>query len=107
MDEKRSFTTEEVQALREKLMRMMGSHAAAYPHAVEQAFPRILAKLVEVWETPERAKYLDELTFSSRAGRIGFQGAVANELFNLSTIYAAPPESALPEAKGWSSGNTA
>ena len=107
MAETRNFTTEEVQVLREKLMRLMGSHSAAYPHAVEHAFPRIISKLVEVWDTPERAKYLDELTFSSRAGRVGFQGAVANELFNLSTLFAAPPESAMPEAKGWASGNAA
>ena len=107
MTEKQKYTADEMSALREKFMRMVGARASSYPHAVEQQFPRILAKLIEVWDTPERSKYLDELTFSSRAGRAGFHGAVANELFNLSTIFVVPPESAMPEAKGWNSGNAA
>lgn len=107
MEEKRNYTAEEMVAMREKFMRMLGSQASNYPHTVEQQFPRILSKLIEVWNTPERSKYLDELTFSSRAGRAGFQGAVANELFNLSTIFVVPPESDVPEAKGWNSGNAA
>ena len=107
MTEKQNYTADEMRELREKFMRMLGTKAPSYPHAVEQQFPRILAKLIEVWDTPERSKYLDELTFSSRAGRAGFHGAVANELFSLSTIFVVPPESALPEAKGWNSGSAA
>ena len=107
MAEEQNYTAEEMREMREKFMRMLGDKASCYPHTVEQKFPRILAKLIEVWDTPERSKYLDELTFSSRAGRAGFQGAVANELFSLSTIFVVPAESAIPEAKGWNSGNAA
>ena len=107
MTENQKYTADEMRELREKFMRMLGTKASSYPHSVEQQFPRILAKLIEVWDTTERSKYLDELTFSTRAGRAGFQGAVANELFNLSTIFVVPAESALPEAKGWNSGNAA
>lgn len=107
MTEKRDFTNDEVLAMREKLLRLMGANSSAYPHAVEKEYPRILAKLVEVWDTPELAKYLDDLTFSTRGGRAGFHGAVANELFNLSTLYSVPPESSMPEAKGWNSGTAA
>lgn len=107
MADEQNYTADEMRDMREKFMRMLGDKASCYPHTVEQNFPRILAKLLEVWNTPERSKYLDELTFSSRSGRAGFQGAVANELFSLSTIFVVPPESDIPEAKGWASGNAA
>lgn len=89
---------EDIQAMREKLMGMMGDEASAYPSNIEKGYPRILARLIEVWNTPELPRYLDELTFSTRAGRMGFPSSVAMELFNLGNLDAVQRQ--LPESDG-------
>ena len=77
--------TYDIPALRAKLQACLGPCAADYPKLVEQRFPHILAKLVEVWNTPELEPYLDRLVFSDRDGRRGFPEEVALELFHLGT----------------------
>lgn len=98
------YSTEQVEAMREKLMQLMGPEAGAYPHHLEKGYPRILAKLIEVWNTPELPKYVDELTFSSRAGRAGFSSDVAMDLFNLGMLHAVTSQSQKSESDGWSKG---
>jgi hypothetical protein len=98
------YTPEQIEAMRERLMQLMGPEAAAYPHHLEKGYPRILAKLIEVWNTPELAKYVDELTFSSRAGRAGFSSDVAMDLFNLGTLHAVTSQVQGSDADGWSKG---
>ena len=100
------FTSEEVQAMREKLMHLMGVEASAYPQNIEKGYPRILAKLIEVWRTPELPKYLDDLTFSTRAGRMGFPSGVAMDLFNLGNLEAVQRQLPDSNSTGFSSGVT-
>lgn len=98
------YSSEQIQAMREKLMQLMGPEAGAYPHNLEKGYPRILAKLIEVWNTPELPKYVDELTFSSRAGRAGFSSDVAMDLFNLGMLHAVTSQVRHSDADGWSKG---
>ena len=98
------YSTEQVLAMREKLMQLMGPEAGAYPHNLEKGYPRILAKLIQVWNTPELPKYVDELTFSSRAGRAGFSSDVAMDLFNLGMLNAVTSQAQKSESDGWSKG---
>jgi len=94
----------DIPSLREKMMAHLGEKADAYPRQLEQRFPRILAKLVEIWGKPAASTYLDGLMFSDdRPNRQGFPSDVASELLRLSMIHdalEAPKKS--PSQGGWS-----
>ena len=100
------FSAEEIKAMRDKLMHLMGGEAKAYPENIEKGYPRILAKLIEVWRTPELPKYLDDLTFSTRAGRMGFPSGVAMDLFNLGNLDAVQQQLPDRDSSGFSTGVT-
>lgn len=92
--------------LREKMLLLLGDKTSAYPRQIEQQFPRILAKLVEIWGTPSAGAYLNGLMFSDdRPNRQGFPSDVASELLRLSMIHDAlqSPEKP-PSLGGWSNG---
>ena len=93
-----------VPSLREKMLALLGDKADAYPRQLEQRFPRILAKLVELWGKPAASAYLDGLMFSDdRPNRQGFPSDVASELLKLSMIHDALQSSKKLSAKsGWS-----
>lgn len=57
-----------------------------YPHKLEQQFPRIVEKIVEIWETPQIDAFLTDLLVSGRPGRQGFPPDVAKEIYYLSQI---------------------
>ena len=91
-----STQTQDVAALRAALLAKMGSHADRYPQAIEQRFPRILARIAETWGTYELDHYLEELMLPERQERQGFPTDVATELFHLMNLhgsfgYQAPP----------------
>lgn len=77
--------TYDIPTLRAQLLARLGPCAADYPRQVEQRFPHILAKLVELWDSGELESYLDRLVFCDRDGRRGFPEEVALELFHLGT----------------------
>lgn len=79
--------TYDVVALKARFLELLGEHADVYPVAIEQQYPRILDKIVNMWGKVELEKEFDELMVSSRPGRQGFPPAVAMELFRLSTLY--------------------
>jgi hypothetical protein len=69
-----------------------------YPHKLEQQFPRIAEKIVEMWETPQIDAFLTDLLVSGRPGRQGFPADVAKEIYYLGQIR----ERTRPEAKNTS-----
>lgn len=79
----------DVPGLRRELLDYLGEHQSAYPKAIEAKYPRILARIVELWGKPELDAYFDSLMVSDRAGRQGFPGDVAMEVFSLSTLYGS------------------
>ena len=77
----------DIPGLRAELLACLGEHQDAYPKAIEKNYPRILARIVELWGKPELDAYLGSLMVSDRAGRQGFPGDVAMEVFRLATLY--------------------
>ena len=103
MDDTGSF---DIAALRERMLANLGGTADAYPHRIEQRFPRILARLVELWGRPEADAYLNGLLMADRADRQGFPDDVASELFRLSMIHGAL-QPGKTDRGGWSSSEVA
>ena len=101
MDSKDCF---DISFLREKMLALLGDKASAYPRQIEQHFPRILAKLVDLWGKPAAGAYLNELMFSDdRTNRQGFPSDVASELLRLSMLHDALLSPKKPSSQGgWS-----
>ncbi len=60
---------------------------------LEQKYPRIASKLVQVWQEPTQAEaYLDSLLFKEkdRAYRRGFEGDILVEIMLLSSLVTNP-----------------
>jgi hypothetical protein len=67
-----------------------GNRTDLYPIHVAQQFPHILAKLVELWRTPELDDYFEkDLLTTNRPHRQGFPSEVAVELFRLSNFHSS------------------
>ena len=80
----------DVPALRAKLLESLGEqNAGVYPQHIEQSFPRILAKIAELWGKPALDAFLDSLMVSDRPGRQGFSPEIAMEIFRLSTLHGS------------------
>lgn len=82
----------DIESLRQRLMAALmadGDRAWLYPQEVEREFPRILARIVELWKKPELDDFFDELITTGRSGRQGFPEKVALEIFHLATLHAS------------------
>jgi hypothetical protein len=90
-----------IPALKAQLLERLGPRAADYPQHIEQHYPRILAKLVELWDTDQLEPYLKQLVFTERSGRQGFPDAVAVELFHINAAIQALGLSREPPGFGW------
>ncbi len=88
-------------ALRAKLLEILGENAKVYPELIEQQFPRILGRIVELWGTAELDHYLESLMVSDRPDRQGFHPDVAMEIFRLSMIHGALGLSSKISGTGW------
>ena len=95
--------TFDVQSLRERMLLRLGPDAKAYPEYIEQNYPHILAKLVELWGRPEANSYLDSLMVMDRPGRQGFPADAASEIFRLSMIHGSLEQTLAEEELGWAS----
>ncbi len=72
-----------------ELLEMLSNDGSHYPHALERQFPRILEKIMAMWEKPEIDDYFTELLVSKRSDRRGFPPDVASDIMNLSIVYAS------------------
>jgi hypothetical protein len=99
MDDNRE--SRDVRAIREMLLAKMGRYEKDYPVQIELKFPRILAKLAELWGTADFDAYVDLLLLSDRDGRQGFPPDVANELFHLSNVHGELGLRPKTNALGW------
>ncbi|MBK7898592.1 MAG: hypothetical protein KA603_12080 [Azonexus sp.] len=88
-------------ALRARLLEFLDGDEAAYPRLLEQQFPRIAAKVVELWGTAEFDHYLEGLMVSDRPDRQGFPPDVAMEIFRLSMVHGALGLSSKISGTGW------
>lgn len=70
------------------MLKLVQGDEQLYPHELGKQFPRILHKLVELWDTPQADAYFSELMIDTRGGnRQGFPKAVATEIYRLSQMH--------------------
>ncbi|MCA3131264.1 MAG: hypothetical protein ACK5YW_03655 [Betaproteobacteria bacterium] len=94
--------THDVAAMRAALMKKLGAQADSYPKAVEARFPRILARIDELWGSHQLDLYLEELMLPERQERQGFPIEVATELLKLIALHGAFNHKPPPGRERWS-----
>ena len=68
-----------------RLLKLLNGNEDIYPHLLEEKFPRVFNKLLELWQTQHIEAYLQDLMMDNRAGnREGFPPAAATEIIRLS-----------------------
>lgn len=73
--------------MNEIMLKLVMGKDNLYPRALEQQFPRIVNKIIELWDTPQMEAYFLDLMVDKRGGRQGFPGVVATEIYYLSQVY--------------------
>ena len=72
--------------MNEAMLHMVQGAEDLYPHKLEEKFPRVFSKVIELWETPQIDDYFKELMMNDRPGRQGFPTEIATEIFHLSQV---------------------
>ena len=75
-----------------KMLRILNNREQDYPHALEQQFPRIFRKIMEMWGRPEIDAYFTKLMVSDRLHRQGFSKEVASDIVYLTMVHARQHE---------------
>ncbi|MBI4937627.1 MAG: ankyrin repeat domain-containing protein [Nitrosomonadales bacterium] len=73
--------------MNEIMLKLVLGKDQLYPHALEKQFPRIVNKIIELWDTPQMEAYFLDLMVDKRGDRQGFPSAVATEIYYLSQVY--------------------
>ena len=73
----------------QKLLRILGGETKFYPYSLESKYPRILAKIMALWDEPEMSDHFMQLMVSDREDRAGFPPDVAAEIMRLSLVHAS------------------
>jgi ankyrin repeat protein len=71
-----------------RLLKILDNREQNYPHALEQQYPRIFAKILSLWDLPEIDAYFIDLMVSHRPDRQGFPKEVASDIVYLSMVHA-------------------
>lgn len=75
--------------MNETLLKKLKGRSELYPNALEQQFPRVFEKIIQLWDLPNCETFLDELLVDKREGkRAGFPPEVASEIMRLTMFYA-------------------
>ena len=72
--------------MNETMLQLLEGTDGAYPHQLEEKYPRVFNKLIELWNTALIDDYFSELLVNDRAGRQGFPSEIAAEIFHLSEV---------------------
>lgn len=68
----------------QRLLKLLGNNDALYPHLLEDKFPRVFGKILELIETPHIQAYLNDLMVDKLGGnRAGFPPDAAAEIIRL------------------------
>lgn len=98
-------TEYDVGMLQQRLMALLEAaekRTDLYPAQLARQFPRILARIVELWGKPELDGYFqNDLLTTTRPNRQGFPPEVAVELFRLSNHHASLGLSASTRRNPW------
>ncbi len=83
------------------LLDLLNGNENIYPRVLEERFPRVFGKILELWQTPHIDAYLQDLMVDKRAGdRQGFPPDAAVEIIRLGN-YLHELRSADKEARAW------
>lgn len=70
-----------------RLFNLLNKDEDLYPKVLEERFPRVFNKLLELWQTPHIEDYLRDLMVDKRSGdRQGFPPEAASEIIRLSNF---------------------
>ena len=84
-----------------RLFKLLDENEELYPRLLEEKFPRVFNKLLELWQTPHIEDYLRDLMVDKRAGdRQGFPPEAAAEIIRLSN-FVHEERNAGREAEAW------
>jgi hypothetical protein len=86
---------EKVMIDREAVLQTLGCSPSEYPHILDEKFPHILEKIVELWNSPDCGFYLSDLLQPNGRGggrldRDGFPEEAWEELLQLNQLYLKP-----------------
>lgn len=70
-----------------KLLKILDNREKDYPHALEQQYPRILNRILELWDSTAIDAYFNDLLVSDRPDRQGFPARVASDIMSLSLVH--------------------
>jgi hypothetical protein len=73
----------------QKLLRILGGETKFYPYGLESSYPRILEKIMMLWDKPGMNDYFTQLMVSDREDRAGFPPEVAAEIMRLSLVHGS------------------
>ncbi|MDD5181510.1 MAG: ankyrin repeat domain-containing protein [Gallionellaceae bacterium] len=73
--------------MNESMLQIVQGIERFYPHALEKQYPRIMSKIIELWDAPDIEEYLLDLMIDKRGGRQGFPKEVAAEIHYLDQVY--------------------
>jgi ankyrin repeat protein len=74
--------------MNEKLLQLLEGREELYPILLEKEFPRILNRILQLWDSPEIDHYFNELLIDSRGDRQGFPPRIASEIIQLNLANA-------------------
>ena len=73
--------------MHEKIARFFEGKEQFYPAALEEKYPRIFNRIMDLWGLMELEEYFSELMVDKRGGRQGFPPDVLNDILTLSRIH--------------------
>ena len=85
-----------IDVMNQKMIELLGEHADKYPKHIEERFPHVFNKLIELWGTSQMIPYIDSLVMSDRPNRAGFPFEVTAEIWDLHKIYPMLHPDAVP-----------
>ena len=72
----------------EELLHRLSGSEDIYPKKLGQQHPRVLNRIIELWDSPEIDDYFAGLMVDARGDRLGFPREIVSELFRLSQFHA-------------------
>ena len=73
--------------MNEAVLKIVQDDEDSYPHELEKQYPRVLNRIIELWNTTQIDAYFIDLLVDKRGGRQGFPPEVARDIYRLSQIY--------------------
>lgn len=74
--------------MNETLLKLLDNREQNYPYELEKQYPRVLNKILAMWNDPAIDSYFSDLMVSNRPDRKGFPPLVASDIMNLSLVHA-------------------